>query len=204
MKNKDRSILSILHLFVTMFKIGLFTFGGGYSMINILEREFVEKNKWLNEEEFLDIITISQSTPGPIAINAATYIGYKIYGFFGSLFATVAICVPSFVIIFMISLFYDEFLSIKIVYSAFKGIQSCVVFMIISAGIRMFKKLDKTKVSYILFFLTIMIFCVFSYLGIAFSTVYYIIAGASIGIIIYFINTYLTARNNDYKGEKSI
>lgn len=203
MKNKNRSILLSLRLFAIMFKIGLFTFGGGYSMINILEREFVEKNKWLDGEEFLDIITISQSTPGPIAINAATYIGYRIYGFFGSLLATVAVCVPSFVIIFMISLFYDEFLSIKTVDAAFKGIQSCVVFLIISAGIRMFKKLNKTKSSYILFSLTVIIFCVFSYLGIVFSTVYYIIAGACIGIVIYFVNTYLTARNKN-KGEKSV
>ncbi len=94
-----------INIFLTMLKIGLFTFGGGYAMIAILENEFVSKKKWLSQEHFLDMVAISESTPGPIAINAATYIGYKTLGFFGAFTATVAICIPSFLIIYAISLF---------------------------------------------------------------------------------------------------
>lgn len=94
-----------LKLFFVMLKIGLFTFGGGYAMIALLENEFVSKLKWINEEEFTDMVAISESTPGPIAINSATYIGYKIGSILGSFICTVAICIPSFVIIYIISLF---------------------------------------------------------------------------------------------------
>ena len=101
-----------LSLFLTMLKIGLFTFGGGYAMISLLQNEFVEKKKYMEKDEFLDMVAIAESTPGPIAINAATYIGYKHLGILGSLLATVAICIPSFVIIFAISLFLDTFLQV--------------------------------------------------------------------------------------------
>jgi chromate transporter len=122
-----------LSLFFTMLKIGLFTFGGGYAMIALLENEFVEKKKYIEKDEFLDMVAIAESTPGPIAINAATYIGYKQLKFFGSLMATIGICIPSFIIIFTISLFFDAFLSFTIVEYAFRGIQVCVIYLIFSA-----------------------------------------------------------------------
>ena len=137
-------INALLKLFLTMFKIGLFTFGGGYAMVAIIERELVEKKKWIEHEEFMDVIAIAESTPGPIAINSATYIGYKIRGFFGSLFATLGVVLPSFIIIVLISLFYEQFVQIEIVKYAFNGIQACVAFLILSAGLKMFKKLKKT------------------------------------------------------------
>ena len=124
-----------LNLFLTMFKIGLFTFGGGYAMIALLESEFVSKRKWSEKDEFLDMVAIAESTPGPIAINAATYIGYKMLGVLGSLTATVAVCIPSFVIIYTFSLFFDAFLSFPLVSHAFKGIQVCVIWLILSAGL---------------------------------------------------------------------
>ena len=93
-----------LNLFFMMLKIGLFTFGGGYAMIALLENEFVEKKKWLTQEEYYDMLAIAESTPGPIAINSSTYIGYKLAGFLGSLFATIAVCLPSLIIIYIISL----------------------------------------------------------------------------------------------------
>ena len=96
----------LLDLFLTFAKIGLFTFGGGYAMIALLENEYVSKKKWLKQEEFLDVVAIAESTPGPIAINSATYIGYKVCGVLGSAFATLGVVVPSFTIIFIISLFY--------------------------------------------------------------------------------------------------
>ena len=131
-------------LFLTMLKIGLFTFGGGYAMIALLENEFVSKRKWIEKDEFLDMVAIAESTPGPIAINAATYLGYKMLGVFGSLTATVAVCIPSFFIIYAISLFFDAFLSFTLVSYAFRGIQVCVIWLILSAGLKMLKQMKKT------------------------------------------------------------
>ena len=113
----------LLNLFLTMLKIGLFTFGGGYGMIALLESELVEKKKWIEKDEFVDMIAIAESTPGPIAVNASTYVGYKIAGFMGSLLATIGVCLPSFIIIFLISLFFEKFVALKYVAYAFKGIQ---------------------------------------------------------------------------------
>ena len=126
-----------LKLFLVMFRIGLFTFGGGYAMISLLESELVSKRKWVETDEFYNMVAIAESTPGPVAINAATYVGYKLAGFLGALAATVAVCLPSFVIIFIISLFFDAFLSLKYVAYAFDGIQVCVIFLILQAGVKM-------------------------------------------------------------------
>ena len=128
-----RKIKGYLSLFLTMLKIGLFTFGGGYAMIALLENEFVEKKKWLEKDEFLDVAAIAESTPGPIAINAATYIGYNNFGIIGSMIATLGICIPSFVIIYAISLFFDAFLSFALIANAFRGIQICVIWLITAA-----------------------------------------------------------------------
>jgi chromate transporter len=124
-------------LFFTMLKIGLFTFGGGYAMIALLENEFVEKKKYMEKDEFLDMVAIAESTPGPIAINAATYIGYKRAGVLGSAITTVGVCIPSFTIIYVISLLFDSFLSFKFVEYAFRGIQVCVIYLIFSAGLKL-------------------------------------------------------------------
>ena len=118
-------------LFFTMMKIGCFTFGGGIAMLALLENEFVSKRGWIDREEFLDMVAISESTPGPIAINSATYIGYKTAGFWGSLLATLGVCIPSFVIIYLISLFFYQFLSFEYVKYAFMGIRVAVVFLIL-------------------------------------------------------------------------
>jgi len=135
---------NILTLFFTMMKIGLFTFGGGLSMISLFENEFVEKRKYLSNEEFLDIIAIAESTPGPIAINSATYIGYKNGGVLGALFSTLGVCIPSFVIIYLISLFFNAFIEIEIVAHAFIGVQACVVFLILLAGVKLLIKCKKS------------------------------------------------------------
>ena len=99
-------------LLASMFKIGLFTFGGGYAMISLLEREFVEKKNWLSHDEFMDLVVIAESTPGPIAINCATYIGYKVGKGSGAVAATLGMVMPSLGIIFLISLFFEQFLAI--------------------------------------------------------------------------------------------
>ena len=137
-------------LFMSFFKIGAFTFGGGYAMIALLENEFVEKNKQLSKEEFLDMVAIAESTPGPIAINSATYIGYKTDGFKGALISTIAVCLPSFIVIYLISLFLDDFLKLQYVSYAFKGINVCIIFLILSAGIKMFKEMEKDTFSLII------------------------------------------------------
>ena len=112
-------------LFWTFFKIGAFTFGGGYAMVALLQNEFVEEKKWVTKEEFLDMVAIAESTPGPVAVNSATYIGYKIEGAAGAAASTVAVCLPSFAVIYLISLFFDQFLRLSVVASAFHGLQYC-------------------------------------------------------------------------------
>lgn len=176
-----------LSLFLTMMKIGLFTFGGGYAMIALLENEFVEKKRYVEKDEFLDMVAIAESTPGPIAINAATYIGYKNAGVLGSLFATLGVCIPSFAIIFLISLFFDRFLSFTLVEYAFRGIQVCVVYLIFSAGIKMLKQMKKTPFSVSIVSSVIALMVVFSLFAVKFSTVYYILICGIIGLVIYLI-----------------
>ena len=176
-----------LSLFLTMLKIGLFTFGGGYAMIALLENEFVAKRKWIEKDEFLDVAAIAESTPGPIAINAATYIGFKKAGIVGSIIATLGICIPSFVIIYAISLFFDAFLSLTLVAYAFKGIQICVVYLILSAGLRMLKQMKKTAFNIIIILITLICMVVLSLFAVKFSTIFYILISGAFGVVVYFL-----------------
>ena len=176
-----------LSLFFTMLKIGLFTFGGGYAMIALLENEFVEKKKYVNKEEFLDMVAIAESTPGPIAINSATYLGYKRLGFWGSLVATVGVILPSFFIIYTVSLFFDAFLSFTLVEYAFRGIQVCVVYLIFSAGLKMLWKMKKTAFSVTIVSTVALCMVVFSLLAVKFSTIFYILICGGIGLFAYLL-----------------
>ncbi len=177
-----------LSLFFSMLKIGLFTFGGGYAMIALLENEFVEKKKYMGKDEFLDMVAIAESTPGPIAINAATYIGYKKAGVLGSAMATVGVCIPSFVIIYMISLFFDAFLSYKLVGYAFRGIQVCVVYLIFSAGLKMLRQMNKTALSITIVSAVVTCMLLFSLFAVKFSTILYILICGLVGLFIYLVN----------------
>lgn len=177
----------ILTLFLTFLKIGAFTFGGGYAMIALLENEFSEKKNWLTKEEFIDMTAIAESTPGPTAINSATFIGYKIGGFLGALAATIGVCIPSFLIIYIISLFFDKFLSLKYVGFAFKGIQVGVIYLIFSAGIIMLKSLEKNLFNSIIIISVITIMTAFSLLAVNFSSVFYILICGVIGLMFYYI-----------------
>ena len=174
-------------LFLTLFKIGLFTFGGGYAMLALLENEFVSKKNWLTKDEFLDMTAIAESTPGPIAINSATYIGYKQLGVLGSAFATLGVCLPSFIIIFAISKFFDSFLSLTYVAYAFKGIQACVVYLIMNAGIKMMKGLKKKVFNVTITTITLVCMVLFSLLSIKFSTIFYILIFGTVGVVTYLI-----------------
>lgn len=190
-----------LKLFLVMFKIGLFTFGGGYAMISLLESELVAKRKWLESDEFLNVVAIAESTPGPVAINAATYVGYKLAGVWGSLSATVAVALPSFSIIFLISLFFDAFLSLKYVAYAFDGIQVCVIFLILSAGVKMLLKLEKTVWNIVVTSLVIAVMIALSVLSIAFSSVWYILITAGLALLLYLFS-YFRARRNENRENK--
>lgn len=134
----------ILELFLTFAKIGLFTFGGGYAMIPVIEDSCVQNKKWITHEQMLQITVIAESTPGPIAINAATYVGYHTAGMLGAIAATFGVVLPSFVIIYSISLFLDNFLELTLIAKAFQGIKIAVGLLILDAGIRMSGKLPKT------------------------------------------------------------
>lgn len=174
----------IMDIFLIFFKIGAFTFGGGYAMIALLEDEFVDKRSWLNESEFLDMTAIAESTPGPVAINAATYLGYKLAGFKGALAASLAVCIPSFAIIYVISFFYERFQQITWVASAFKGIQACVVYLILSAGLRMFIKMKKNVFNVSIFAVVSVSFIFVSLFGISFSSIYYILICGVVGVVV--------------------
>lgn len=190
-----------LKLFLVMFKIGLFTFGGGYAMIGLLESELVSRRKWLESDEFLNVVAIAESTPGPVAINAATYVGYKLAGFWGSLSATVAVALPSFSIIFLISLFFDAFLSLKYVAYAFDGIRVCVIFLILSAGVKMLIKLEKTVWNIVVTSLVIAVMIALSVLSIAFSSVWYILITAGLALLLYLFS-YFCARRKKSSEQK--
>lgn len=174
-------------LFLTFLKIGAFTFGGGYAMVALLEHEFVEEKQWVSRDEFLDMVAIAESTPGPMAVNSATYIGYKIEGTEGAAVSTVAVCLPSFLVIYLISLFFDRFLSLSAVASAFKGIQVCVIYLILSAGLKMLKNLQRTpfNVVVVLGVMAAMIGC--SLLAVSFSSIYYILLCGAAGVLLWLL-----------------
>ena len=140
---KEIAMSVLFDLFLTFAKIGLFTFGGGYAMISIIEDNCVERKKWISHEEMMNITVIAESTPGPIAINCATFTGYKQAGFRGALAATVGMVLPSFVIIYGISMFLDNFLEIPLIAHAFQGIKVAVGLLILDAGLTMQKKMRK-------------------------------------------------------------
>lgn len=175
----------LLQLFLTFFKLGLFTFGGGYAMIANIREIVVEKKKWLDEEELLQVITIAESTPGPIAINLATYVGYKKRGVLGSLAATVGVVLPSLCIIFLISLVLDAFMSNRYVAYAFVGIKAAVAFLILKAGVDMLVKMEKKLLPIATFFTVFVAMVCFELFSISFSSIVLILGGGVLGIVAY-------------------
>ncbi|MBQ6897741.1 MAG: chromate transporter [Clostridia bacterium] len=133
----------LLELFLTFAKIGMFTFGGGYAMISVIENNCVERKKWITHDEMMNMAVVAESTPGPIAINCSTFTGYKTAGLPGAFAATVGMIVPSFSVIFIISMFLDNFLELTIVANAFRGIKIAVGLLILDAAINMIRKMKK-------------------------------------------------------------
>ncbi len=176
---------SLSELFITFFRIGLFTFGGGYAMISQIKEAVVEKKKWLSDDELMEIITIAESTPGPIAINLATFVGYKRKGIKGSIAATLGVVLPSFIILYIISLFLDSFMENRYVAYAFSGIKCAVAFLILKAGIDLFMKLPKKIIPMAVFSVIFIAMIIFDILSVSFSSIIFIILGGLSGIIIY-------------------
>lgn len=174
-------------LFFTFFIIGLFTFGGGYAMIALLEEEFIQRRKWLDKDEFLDMTAIAESTPGPVAINSATYLGYKLAKVPGAATATVAVCLPSFLIIYAISLFFEQFTQLTIIANAFKGIQVCVIYLIFSAGVRMLKALDKSPFATGVLAAVMLVMVGLSLAGVSVSSILLILLSGAAGVAAWLI-----------------
>lgn len=179
----------LLLLFLSMLKIGTFAFGGGYAIIALLEREFISHRHWIDHEEFMDVVAIAESTPGPIAINVATYIGYKLKGFLGATVATVGMCLPSFVLMYLVSLFYDRFMALSLVAAAFRGIQICVVCLIASAGLKMLKKMKKTPYNITVFSLTFVGMTLCTLFEIRISSVWFILTAGILGLSLFLWKT---------------
>lgn len=178
-----KKFLQLINLFFSFFKIGLLTFGGGYAMISVFEDEFCSKKQYITEPEFIEMIALAESTPGPIAINGATYVGYKRAGVLGSIFATIGMVLPSFIIIYLISIYFDAFMQIALVQKAFRGIQCGIGVLIINAGIKMLKKAKKDWFNITWLVLTIILMVVVELFSIKFSAIYVIVFGGALGVI---------------------
>ena len=179
----------LMELFYIFARIGLFTFGGGYAMISIIEDICVERKKWISHEEMMNMTVIAESTPGPIAINCATYVGYKLAGFCGATVATFGMVLPSFVVIFIVSKFLDNFLEIKVIANAFLGIKIAVGILIFDAAITMIKKMKKKlfpSVIMISAFLVMMMVNIFSW---SFSSINLMLIAGVLSLIIFAIQT---------------
>ena len=174
----------LLELFLTFAKIGIFTFGGGYAMIAQIKEVVVERKGWLDEEELMQIITVAESTPGPIAINMATYVGYKKKGILGSVMATLGVVLPSLLLLFVISLCLDEFMKNKYVAYAFTGIKCGVAFLILRAGFGLLKKVEKKPVPLVTFGVVFALMILFDLLAVSFSSIWFILMGGVLGILL--------------------
>lgn len=178
----------LVELLLTFMKIGMFTFGGGYAMLSVIEDECVERKQWITRDEMMKITVIAESTPGPIAINCATYIGYQRAGVPGAIFATLGVVIPSFGVIYIISTFLDDFLEYEIVAKAFKGIKIAVGLMIFNVGRNMMRKVSFGVLSRIIWssgFILMLLIDIFSW---KFSSVSLILIAAVIGVSVSFVH----------------
>lgn len=184
----------VLDVFLTFLKIGAFTFGGGYAMMPIMQKEVVDKKKWATDDDIIRLLVISESTPGVLAVNSATFIGYKVAGFWGSTLATLGVVLPSFIIISIISLFLTQFQSIALVKYAFLGIRAGVAILILNAAIKLSKKIKKDIFSYIIIFSSFLV----AYFT-SFNILFIMMIGALLGIIYGYIN----AKQNIEEGDNN-
>ena len=173
----------LLELFLSFAKIGLFTFGGGYAMLPLIERTCVTKKQWLTDEDMLNITVMAESTPGPVAINCATFVGNRQKGFLGALAATLGMITPSFVIILLISFFLESFMEIRWVAGAFQGIKIAVGILIVDAAIRLFKKLPKKALPMTILAVSFAAMLIIDILALRLTSVILLLAAASVGFL---------------------
>ncbi len=181
---------TLWELFWTFFKIGALTFGGGLAMMPIMRREVVHNKNWVDDEDVLKILVISESTPGVFAINSATFIGYKIAKFKGSLLATLGVILPSFIIISIISLFIIEFKENQLVAYAFYGIQAGVAVLIFKAAIKLSKKIHFT-----IFSVAILIASILISMFTEISVIYILLVSALLAIIFGYVESLKGAKS---------
>ena len=177
----------IWNLFWVFMKIGLFTFGGGYAMISVIEDNCVEKRKWITHDEMMNVTVIAESTPGPIAINCATFVGYQQGGILGALMATLGVVLPSFTIIFFISMFLDNFLELTLIANAFQGIKIAVGFLILNAGISMMKRMRKKLLPRIILAVSFLVMLLVNLYAIHFSSISLMLLSAAISLSVFMI-----------------
>ena len=186
MKEKQIKHRKLLwELFCVFFKIGLFTFGGGYAMISIIEDACVDRRGWITKEEMDDLVVVAESTPGPIAINCATYVGRRQAGLAGALCATLGMILPSFLVIFAISRFLDRFLEIRVVANAFKGIKLAVCILILDAGRRLFLRMPKKPLPLTILFVSLALMLAVSFLSLRLSSVLLMLAAGALSLLAY-------------------
>ena len=178
---------SLTDMFVTFLKIGAFTFGGGWAMISIIEREVVKRHQWLDKEEFLDLLAVSQSLPGILAVNIAVAVGDKIRGRAGCYACAAGTILPSFLIIYALSLFFEQFTQLTVIANAFKGIQVCVIYRIFSAGVRMLKALDKSPFATGVLAAVMLVMVGLSLAGVSVSSILLILLSGAAGVAAWLI-----------------
>ena len=179
----------LLDLFLTFAKIGLFTFGGGYAMISMIENNCVERKQWISHDEMMDITVIAESTPGPIAINCATFTGYKKAGIMGAVVATLGMVAPSFTVIYLISMFLDNFLELALIANAFKGIKIAVGFLILDAAITMVKKMHKKILPRTIMICSCIVMLCINIFALNFSSISLMIIAAIISLTIFIVSS---------------
>jgi len=179
----------LLDLFLTFLRIGAFTFGGGYAMISVIDDICVSRKKWITHEDLVNVTVIAESTPGPVAINCATFVGYRQKGLAGAAVATLGVVLPSFVILFLISIFLDRFLEIAWVASAFKGIRVAVGILILDVGIRMMKKMPKEPLRMILTACALVATLLISIFAWKVSTIVLLLAAGVVSLAVYLVQS---------------
>ena len=175
----------LLTLFLTFFRIGLFTFGGGYAMISVIDNICVEQKHWITAEDLVNVTVIAESTPGPVAINCATFVGFKQKGLAGAVVATLGVVLPSFIIIWLISMFLERFLAIAWVASAFRGIRVAVGLLILDVGIRMAKKMPKEPLRIVIMACALLATVLISIFSWKISTITLLLAAAAVSLAVY-------------------
>ena len=175
----------LIELFLAFAKIGLFTFGGGYAMIALIEDACVEKRKWITHDEMMDITVIAESTPGPIAINCATYVGYRQAGMAGAISATAGIVLPSFCILLLVSMCLDRFLENRWIAYAFMGIRISVGILIVDAAVRMLGKMKKKPLSCIIMACSFIAMLLIDLFALRISSIALMLVAAAVGLAIH-------------------